>query len=708
MVLSNENAKTLLKIDPSDEPTHYLKFNSGNWLAQSSFSTVLRWLSTVRFFFQNESFDLCLLSPIKLMVRQFYEMKKSYNRDIPIDGILIDKSPKQYEKNYQNEMVTATIVVPQWKNVFSIKYFSNTLEDLPLGKIRMRGIYPIFFVNRLRPYAVEIESLENKYNFSEIESHITTSIPQIHQICSSCNYSLFSDLYSEQQQSRFLGATLVLHGKIVSTRPFLIIQNPKTKNFVRLYPTEKLQKFMKTDSYGLSEYEGQLVKTLGFFWYRFGSNVPEFPEAISIEILSKSEASFFFEEKLDLPEKYNKPLPLFELPTVLTLQDFQLEKLVGYLKRNYNLFQTFIELSKVADSKAQVKISGMENRQLRIDGRRLEWFGLLNIYHSKSKWSVQITEKGKRILYDLLKDKTTNRLLEYLDILYVASISKIKEELSKSGFYVPDFVLKPIINDLKSKKIVFQPKTIRNEAFPFFKLFITKKPIAEIEFSLEEYLSKLESAVLSLFCSIRHGFTWSKLLEYLDVIEPKLDDQLISSLLIEDLKIVCTILLDKGELIMNGNCMVYPYEKRVLNLFQNNPNLFLTKSTISDSCSIPIYELSEHLEKLIDSKLISMIDEYYCLTIDPIKDKIRKKQFVTSWTEKKIISLLEKKGRLSKSELINEITNLLFAYAKKMNLNSSRLEIAYTAINNLKDKKTIIIKKDVIYLVNSKIGDVIG
>ncbi len=705
IVLSNENAQTLESIKLSDEPTHYLKYNTGNWLAQSSFSTVLRWLSNVKQFFPSEKYDLCILSPLRFLVSQFHKMKKTYNHENHVNGILIDKSPKQYEKNYRKEMISATIFIPKWKKTFCLKYFADALENVPIGKIRMWGVFPIFYVNRLRPFDSTIESVTQDYSLSEMEKNLCISIPEIPKICSSCYYSLYSDLYSEQKQSRFLGASLIIIGKIVTTRPLIIIQNPTTKDFVRFYPTEKLLKSLGTDSYGLSEYEGQWAKTLGFFWYRFGTYVPEFAEAISIELVPKDEVSKYLEKTdFEIAQEEKLSMNCCQLPEALHTEGLEFKSLVNLLQRNHDLFHNLIELCKAADTKEEIKVSGRRNRQIRKDGYYLEWLGLVNIYHSKSKWVIKVTHRGSEILYAILRDKAIKKILEYLDKFDIVSLSKIRDLLS-SGFQIPNVVIERAIKDLKRKEMVFTPKAIGTESSHFFDSFIIKKPVDKNEEILEKYMFKLENTLLSILCSVRHGLGWSKIVEHLDSIASRFDENMISSVLAEDLKNVCEGLLEKRQLVKKGNCWVYPYRNRILDLLQNNPEMFFDKVTISDQCSIPQYELPPYLKKLVKSDLISKTNQFYAIRVSPEKDKMRKKVFVISWAERKIISLLKNRKKVEMNELINKMAFMIFPFARKLSLNVSSLDIATTAIVNLKTKKTIINKNGIIYLLNSKIGD---
>lgn len=237
---------------------------SGNRLVKSGLSYAISWLELAReFSISEEIFNSQFLQPAMLTAK-FRTLAHSM---LSLEGFVFSKSDDFFDRYFGGKTISLSVIVPVLQTVMSIRFRTEQSPGDVLGGVILRNVQPLPYVNRIHHYGVHIERTGVQPDLSSMH-FLKTPAGDVNRFRSSMAFENFCEVYSTRFGRRYLGATAILTGRLVSVQlPTLVIQSLTGGETLSMLASD----FMLSNS-GMSvaqieSLRGHIVRVMAVIWY---------------------------------------------------------------------------------------------------------------------------------------------------------------------------------------------------------------------------------------------------------------------------------------------------------------------------------------------------------------------------------------------------------------------------------------------------------
>lgn len=287
LVGSSENAEALL----ANEFGKIKKENSkGNLLTKRCFNASIRWLRFLQeFSIDHAIFSNQVLEPARSSARFILRARKERHRSASTSGLLIRRSKPFFDQYYGTNVLTLSFVLPELGSVSSLRCRIGGAPSNEYGLLKISGIQPVPFVNRMHPTKLELRPLTHEVDIAEFD-FLKISCHDLSKFDQCLAFENFCEIWSEQEEGirgrhgRRLGMPFIVGGIALPTAgPYLTLRSIADElSTSQLFVTKQFLKLLERQGFGLGQINGKLLRILGVAWYRYGSrkSTPEYHEAV--------------------------------------------------------------------------------------------------------------------------------------------------------------------------------------------------------------------------------------------------------------------------------------------------------------------------------------------------------------------------------------------------------------------------------------------
>jgi len=641
MMEAPENAKTFLDCDPAQ-----FAFGMAHGIpsAKKSLVELCEWLDKMKHFsFHGKIFEDQVMQPIKLAVEFVKDLKDHGLHTAKISGFVFSKSMPYVDSIYGVSRVTISMIVPSIQNAVSIRCAEELSKRILLGRFfDFSEVKPMPLANRLHQFHPVIkESDGDSLNLLQCD-FLKTCFDDIESLSKSIEMENFTEIASSESDSRhYLGATLVVSGKILSVRtPRVTIQNAVGNNTATLLISTQIYENMSSRS--LDMFSGKFVRMLVVCWYDSGQEPDGHPK--SLEVFYVEEAASQLEivtddvvgfvrlrgkvskktveaqypgtevEKISnllvennmLKLRSSRPddpilarfvetnskirdlrsavkseeIPVVKIADILDPSRVSSEILLRKIKSDVQLQNILLTILKMRDMSGIITTKRDLIQHLHVDEesfRKNIWWLEITGLVSKDHENISLTKEGSEVMFKLSKDN----LAEYIAGAKPTGIISIPEMEQKG--VIPSLLVKYLREEGDSLGIIsYLEKGKRCE---LFWLDENSKDGEKLMQDIRKKINDLSSNVILIFRNTRYPLTTAKVLDELKKNNIELS-YFSANLLLSKLE-------REKKLQTSGNSWVYDLESRVMDLFSQEPDGIFAVHGIAEKISVPSVEIDK-------------------------------------------------------------------------------------------------------------------
>lgn len=690
MMEAPENAKTFLYCDPAQ---FAMAMAHGIPSAKKSLVELCEWLDKMKHFsFHGKIFEDQIMQPIKLAVEFVKDLKDHGLHTAKITGFVFSKSMPYIDSIYGVSRVTISMIVPSIQIVVSIRCAEESSKKIIQGRFfDFSEVKPMPLANRLHQYHPVIKESDcGSLSLFECD-FIKTCFDDIASLSNSVEMENFTEIASSESHSRhYLGATLVVSGKILLVRePRVTIQNALGNNTATLLISTQLYENMSSRS--LDMFSGKFVRMLVACWYDSGQEPEGHPKSLEVfyveeaasqsEIVSDDIVGFVRlrgkVSKKTVEERYpgtkverisnlllesgmlklrslipddpmlakfvetnskirdlrsgikSEEIPVVKISDILDPDRVSSEILLRKIKGDGQFQNIMLTILKMKDMPGIITTKRDLVQHLHLDEesfRKMIWWLEITGLVSKDHENISLTKEGSEVMFKLLKAN----LAEYVSGAKSTGIISIPEMEQKG--VIPSLLMKYLREEGSSLGILsYLEKGKRCE---LFWLDGNSKDGEKLMQDIRKKINDLSSKVILIFRNTRYPLTTAKVLD-----ELKKNN-------IELSYFSANFLLSKLErekkLQISGNSWVYDLESRVMDLFSQEPDGIFAVHGIAEKISVPSVEIDKVNSFLNELAAQGTITEIKPGIWTASEDSMGKcKQFLKSYLKNSIFEFLK-------------------------------------------------------------------